>query len=86
MLTTRFEVEWTSNSAEQAVKGPKHHQAVSGYWHTQAAPPLGRIRSYLDSTATRGLTTLDANSEPWQADSWLPTMPVAAWQPRVSTP
>jgi len=38
--------------SERAVKGPKRHQAVSGYWHTQQ--PLSRwcrIRSYLDSEA-----------------------------------
>jgi hypothetical protein len=33
LFTTAFEVEWTSNSAERAVKGAKRHQAVSGYWH-----------------------------------------------------
>ena len=47
--------------SERAVKGPKRHQAVSGYWHTQQ--PLSRwcrIRSYLDSAASHGLTVLDA--------------------------
>jgi transposase len=33
LFTTEPGVEWTSNSAERAVKGPKRHQAVSGYWH-----------------------------------------------------
>ena len=33
LVTTEFAVEWTSNSAERAVKGPKRHQGVSGYWH-----------------------------------------------------
>jgi transposase len=27
-------VPWTNNAAEQALKSPKRHQAVSGYWHT----------------------------------------------------
>ena len=35
LSTRELAVEWTSNSAERAVKGPKRHQAVSGYWHTQ---------------------------------------------------
>src|ERR1019366_5077677 len=26
----------SNNASEQAVKGPKRHQAVSGYWHTHA--------------------------------------------------
>ena len=33
LFTRESAVEWTSNSAERAVKGPKRHQAVSGYWH-----------------------------------------------------
>ena len=47
LFTREFAVEWTSNSAERAVKGPKRHQAVSGYWHTHRtgltpdhAPPV----------------------------------------------
>ena len=36
LFTREFAVEWTSNSAERAVSGPKRHQAVSGYWHTLA--------------------------------------------------
>ena len=71
------DVEWTSNSAERAVKGPKRHQAVSGYWHTQAT--LGRwcrIRSYLDSAANHGLTALDAITSALAGKPWLPaTLP-----------
>ena len=73
LFTTEFDVEWTSNSAERAVKGPKRHQAVSGYWHTQAT--LGRwcrIRSYLDSAANHGLTALDAISNALAGNPWLP--------------
>ncbi len=73
LFTTEFDVEWTSNSAERAVKGPKRHQAVSGYWHTQQT--LGRwcrIRSYLDSAANHGLTALDAISNALAGKPWLP--------------
>ena len=38
LFTREFAVEWTSNSAERAVKGPKRHQAVSGYWHESRCP------------------------------------------------
>jgi transposase len=79
LFTTALEVEWTSNSAERAVKGPKRHQAVSGYWHTQHT--LGRwcrIRSYLDSAANHGLTTLDAITSALDGRPWLPAVPVAA--------
>ena len=73
LFTTEFDVEWTSNSAERAVKGPKRHQAVSGYWHTQAT--LGRwcrIRSYLESAAGHGLTAVDAISTALAGKPWLP--------------
>jgi transposase len=33
LFTRDFTVSWTSNAAERAVKAPKRHQAVSGYWH-----------------------------------------------------
>ena len=68
-----MQAEWTSNSAERAVKGPKRHQAVSGYWHTQQT--LGRwcrIRSYLDSAANHGLTALDAITSALAGQPWLP--------------
>ena len=63
LFTTELDVEWTSNSAERAVKGPKRHQAVSGYWHTQATLARWcRIRSYLESAANHGLDAIDAIS------------------------
>ena len=73
LFTTAFEVEWTSNSAERAVKGPKRHQAVSGYWHTQATLARWcRIRSYLDSAANHGLSALDAIASALAGKPWLP--------------
>ena len=63
LFTRQFAVEWTSNSAERAVKGPKRHQAVSGYWHTQRTLARWcRIRSYLDSAKNHGLRALDASA------------------------
>jgi len=49
-FTRNLAVPWTNNVSEQALKAPKRHQAVSGYWHTMAT--LGRYRrvhSYLTS-------------------------------------
>ena len=34
LFTSRFDVPRTNNASERALKGPKRHQAVSGYWHT----------------------------------------------------
>jgi Transposase IS66 family len=61
LFATAFDVEWTNNASERAIKDPKRHQAVSGYWHTQNT--LGRycrIRSYLTSARKHGLDVLDA--------------------------
>jgi transposase len=79
LFTREFAVEWTSNSAERAVKGPKRHQAVSGYWHTQRTLARWcRIRSYLDSAGNHGLRALDAIRAALQGKPWLPPLPALA--------
>jgi transposase len=79
LFTREFAVEWTSNSAERAVKGPKRHQAVSGYWHTLATLARWcRIRSYLDSAANHGLGALDAIRAALAGKPWLPPLPALA--------
>jgi len=79
LFTREFAVEWTSNSAERAVRGPKRHQAVSGYWHTLATLARWcRIRSYLDSAANHGLRALDAIRAALEGKPWLPPLPALA--------
>ena len=79
LFTREFAVEWTSNSAERAVKGPKRHQAVSGYWHTQRTLARWcRIRSYLDSARNHGLRALDAIRAALEGKPWLPPLPALA--------
>ena len=79
LFTREFAVEWTSNSAERAVKGPKRHQAVSGYWHTLATLDRWcRIRSYLDSAANHGLSALNAIRAALEGKPWLPPLPALA--------
>lgn len=34
LFCANFHVPWTNNPAEQAIRLPKRHQAISGYWHT----------------------------------------------------
>jgi transposase len=78
LFTTVFAVPWTNNSCEQAIKDPKRHQAVSGYWHTQTT--LGRycrIRSYLTSARNHGVRAIDAIHAALTGTPWLPT-PVTA--------
>jgi transposase len=79
LFTREFAVEWTSNSAERAVRGPKRHQAVSGHWHTLATLARWcRIRSYLDSAANHGLGILDAICAALAGKPWLPPLPALA--------
>jgi hypothetical protein len=76
LFTRQFAVEWTSNSAERAVKGPKRHQAVSGYWYTQRTLARWcRIRSYLDSAKNHGPRALDAIRAALKGKPWLPPLP-----------
>jgi hypothetical protein len=61
------------------VKGPKRHQAVSGYWHTLATLARWcRIRSYLDSAKNHGTGALDAIRAALEGKPWLPPLPATA--------
>jgi hypothetical protein len=76
LFTRDFTVSWTSNAAERAVKAPKRHQAVSGYWHTlQTLARWCLIRSYLTSAASHGLGVLDAITIAIKGKPWLPPPP-----------
>jgi hypothetical protein len=78
LFTREPAVDWTNNVSEQGAKAAKRHQAVSGYWHTQATLARWcRIRSYLDSAAG-GLTALDAVTAALAGTPWLPAVPAAA--------
>ena len=73
LYTTVFDLEWTNNASERAVKDPKRHQAVSGYWHTQAT--LGRFcrnRSYMVSARNHGLGVPEAIRLALAGNPWLP--------------
>ncbi|MFC0863946.1 IS66 family transposase [Sphaerimonospora cavernae] len=77
-FTRNLAVSWTNNASEQALKGPKRHQAVSGYWHTMAT--LGRycrVRSYLVTAKGHGIRAIDAIHAALAGRPWLPT-PIAA--------
>ena len=61
LFTRDFAVPWTNNAIEQAVKGPKRHQAVSGYWHSLATlAGYCRVRSYLVTSRNHGIRPIDA--------------------------
>jgi transposase len=74
LFTRNFAVPWTNNASEQALRGPKRHQAVSGYWHTPST--LGaycRVRSYLLSARGHDINPLDAVHRALTTTPWLPT-------------
>jgi hypothetical protein len=61
LFARNFRVPWTNNASEQALRGPKRHQAVSGYWHrTHTLRDYLRVRSYLVSAHAHGLRAIDA--------------------------
>jgi hypothetical protein len=79
LFTREPTVDWTNNVSEQGAKAAKRHQAVSGYWHTQATLARWcRIRSYLDSAANHGLTALDAVTAALAGRPWLPAAVLVA--------
>ena len=54
----------SNNASEQAIKGPKRHQAVSGYWHSLATlTRYCRVRSYLVTSRNHGIRPVDAIRE-----------------------
>ncbi len=77
-FTQNFAVPWTNNASEQALKGPKRHQAVSGYWHTLTTlAGYCRVRSYLVSARGHGVRAIDAIHAALTGDPWLPTITTA---------
>jgi hypothetical protein len=77
-FTRNLAVPWTNNASEQALKAPKRHQAVSGYWHTLTTlAHYCRTRSYLVSTRNHGLRPIEAIHNALAGNPWLPTISTA---------
>ncbi len=77
-FTRNLAVPWTNNASEQALKSPKRHQAVSGYWHTLTTlADYCRGRSYLVSSRNHGVRPIDAIHNALAANPWLPTIATA---------
>ena len=74
LFTRAFSVPWTNNASEQALKSPKLHQKVSGYWHNLTTlAKFCRVRSYLTSACNHGLRAIDAIHAALTGNPWLPT-------------
>jgi transposase IS66 family protein len=73
LFTSNFAVPWTNNASEQAIKGPKRHQAVSGYWHSLTTlARYCRVRSYLVTSRNHGIRPIDAIHAALTRKPWLP--------------
>jgi len=73
LFTTVFAIPWTNNASEQALKSPKLHQKVSGYWHTLTTlTRFCRVRSYLTSATNHGLRPIDAIHHALTGNPWMP--------------
>jgi transposase len=74
LFAKNFAIPWTNNASEQALRNPKRHQAVSGYWHSTTTLRHDlRIRSYLASARGHGIRTIDAIHTALAGQPWLPT-------------
>jgi transposase len=77
-FTRNLAAPWTNNASEQALKSPKRHQAVSGYWHTLTTlAQYCRGRSYLVSARNHGVRPIDAIHAALTGNPWLPTVSTA---------
>jgi transposase len=73
LFARNLKIPWTNNASEQALKSPKRHQAVSGYWHTTATlRGYLRIRSYLASARGHDIPTIHAIHAALTGNPWLP--------------
>lgn len=73
LFTKDIRVPWTNNASEQALKSPKLHQKVSGYWQTTLTlARFCRVRSYLVTTRNHGITAIDAIHAALAGRPWLP--------------
>jgi Transposase IS66 family. len=73
LWTIDFAVPWTNNASERALKNPKLHQKVSGYWHTLAtAARYCQVRSYLISARNHGVRPIDAIHRALTGTPWTP--------------
>lgn len=78
LFARNFSVPWTNNASEQALRNPKRHQAVSGYWRsTDTLRADLRVRSYLASARGHGTRAIEAIHAALSGHPWLPT-PVGA--------
>lgn len=73
LFTKDTRAPWTNNASERALKAPKLHQKVSGYWQTTLTlSRYCRVRSYLVSARNHGVRAIDATRAALAGNPWLP--------------
>jgi hypothetical protein len=74
LYTKDTRIPWTNNVSEQALKSPKLHQKVSGYWQTTLTlARFCRVRSYLVTARNHGISAIDAIHATLAGQPWLPS-------------
>ncbi|MDT3446311.1 transposase, partial [Pseudofrankia sp. BMG5.37] len=85
LFTTDLKIPWVNNPAEQAIRLPKRHQAVSGYWHTPTTlAAYLRVRSYLVTARDHGLRAIDAIRMTLAGKPWMPVPRLASPAPALA--
>jgi transposase len=76
LFTTRFDVPPTNNGSEHAVRGVRLFVKVKGCWRTLGTLQRHcRTHSYLTTTASHGITTIDAIRDALTGACWMPPTP-----------
>ena len=66
----------TNNAAERALRPSKLHCKVSGCFRSLAgAERSAHLRSYLDTTRKNDITAMDALTQLFAGDPWMPPQP-----------
>jgi hypothetical protein len=76
LFATRLDVPWTNNASEQAIRGIKVHQKISGCWRTlDTLRRHCRIRSYLTTAHNHGIPPPTAIRDALTGNTWMPPLP-----------
>ncbi|WP_078874689.1 IS66 family transposase [Streptomyces sp. NRRL F-5053] len=73
LFTRRFDVPWTNNAAERALRMTKSHISVSGCWcRVEIADWYCTVRFHLGTVRNHGANLLDALRDAFTGAPWVP--------------
>ena len=73
---TDLQVPLTNNQAERDLRPSKLHRKISGCFRSQAgAERFANLRSYLSTTRKNGISAIDALTQLFAGDPWMPPSP-----------